>query len=201
MDIVCLDLEGVLVPEIWVRVADSTGIEALSATTRDVPDYDALMRQRLGLLDENKIGLADIQAAIAEMGPIEGAEGFLEALRERAQVVILSDTYYEFALPLMRRLGWPTLFCHRLETDGNGAITGYRLRMPDHKRGAVSAFRQLNFRVTAVGDSYNDTGMLAESDAGILFRAPENVIRDFPDFPVVETYPDLLEAIAEAENR
>lgn len=201
MDIVCLDLEGVLVPEIWIRVADSTGIEALRATTRDVPDYDVLMRRRLDLLRENGIGLADIQAAVAEMGPLEGAESFLDALRERAQVVILSDTYYEFALPLMRRLGWPTLFCHRLETDGDGAITGYRLRMADHKRGAVNAFRDLNFRVTAVGDSYNDTGMLAEADAGILFRAPENVIREFPAFPVVETYADLLEAIADAEIR
>ena len=197
MEIVCLDLEGVLVPEIWIAVAERTGIDALKATTRDIPDYHELMMQRLALMDENGLGLADVQAVVGKMGPLDGAAAFLDELRPDFQVVILSDTFYEFAQPLMRQLGWPTLFCHRLETDSGGAVTGYKLRMKDHKRQAVRAFHELNFRVTAAGDSYNDTGMLAEADRGILFQAPENVIEEFPQFPVVGTYGDLLRAIRE----
>ncbi len=197
MDIVCLDLEGVLVPEIWIEVAENTGIEALKATTRDIPDYGVLMRQRLALLEENGLGLGDIQAVVADMGPFDGAGAFLAELRESFQVVILSDTFYEFALPLMRQLGWPTLFCHRLEVNAKGAITGYKLRLADHKRKAVRSFRKLNFRVTAVGDSYNDINMLEDADRGILFRAPDNVIEEFPHLPVVKSYSDLLSAIRE----
>ncbi len=195
MDIVCLDLEGVLVPEIWIEVAENSGIEALKATTRDIPDYDVLMRQRLALLEESGLGLGDIQAVIADMGPFDGAGAFLAELRESFQVVVLSDTFYEFALPLMRQLDWPTLFCHRLEVNAKGAITGYKLRMANHKREAIRSFRTLNFRVTAAGDSYNDINMLEEADRGILFRAPDNVSAEFPHLPVVESYPDLLSAI------
>ncbi len=204
MDIVCLDLEGVLVPEIWVEVAEATGIGELKATTRDIPDYNVLMDQRLGLLDKNGLDLAAIQAVIDGIGPLDGAKAFLDELRRDFQVVILSDTFYEFAQPLMRRLGWPTLFCHRLETDGDGkaggTITGYKLRLEDHKRQAVRAFRELNFRVTAAGDSYNDTNMLAEADRGILFRAPDNVTAEFPEFQRAETYAELLQAITGPEG-
>ncbi len=196
VEIVCLDFEGVLVPEIWIEVAERTGIGELRATTRDFPDYDRLMGQRLRLLADNGLDLGDIQAVIDDMGPLDGAVAFLDELRQGAhQVVILSDTFYEFALPLVRKLGWPTLFCHRLEADAGGAITGYKLRMDDHKRHAVRAFRELRFRVTAVGDSYNDIGMLNEADQGILFRAPDNVIGDFSEFPVIESYAGLLTAI------
>ena len=200
MDIVCLDLEGVLVPEIWVEVAEATGIEGLKATTRDIPDYNVLMKQRLGLLDNNGLRLPAIQTVIDGMGPLDGAKAFLDELRREHQVVILSDTFYEFAQPLMRQLGWPTLFCHRLETDSNRTITGYKLRLDDHKRQAVRRFRELNFRVTAAGDSYNDINMLTEADRGILFRAPKNVTAEFPQFPVVETYDELLRAIIGAEQ-
>mgnify|MGYP001113769395 CR=1 FL=1 len=195
MEFVCLDLEGVLVPEIWIQVAKKTGIEGLRATTRDIPDYNELMRQRLKLMDGNGLVLADIQAVIDDMGPLEGAEAFLNGLREVTQVVILSDTFYEFARPLMRQLGWPTLFCHRLETDAAGSITGYRLRMDDHKRQTVRALHGLNFNVAAVGDSYNDTGMLTEADAGYLFRAPAKVVNEFPQFPVFDTYSELLSVV------
>lgn len=188
MHIACLDLEGVLVPEIWISVAERTGIAALRRTTRDEPDYDRLMKSRLEILAENGLGLRDIQAVIATLLPLDGAAAFLDWLRERHQVVILSDTFYEFAAPLMRQLGWPTLLCHRLECDASGRITGYRLRMPDQKRAAVRAFHTLRFRVIAAGDSYNDVAMLAEADAGILFRPPENVIREFPGFPVATDY-------------
>ena len=200
MDIVCLDLEGVLVPEIWVEVAEATGIEGLKATTRDIPDYNVLMKQRLGLLDNNGLRLPAIQTVIDGMGPLDGAKAFLDELRREHQVVILSDTFYEFAQPLMRQLGWPTLFCHRLETDSNRTITDYKLRLDDHKRQAVRRFRELNFRVTAAGDSYNDINMLTEADRGILFRAPKNVTAEFPQFPVVETYDELLRAIIGAEQ-
>ncbi len=197
MDIVCLDLEGVLVPEIWIEVAENTGIEPLKATTRDIPDYGVLMARRLALLEENGLGLGDIQAVIAGMGPFDGAAAFLAELRESFQVVILSDTFYEFALPLMRQLDWPTLFCHRLDVNAKGAITGYKPRLADHKREAVRSFRALNFRVTAAGDSYNDINMLEDADRGILFRAPDNVIEEFPHLAVVESYPGLLKAIRE----
>ena len=191
MEIACLDLEGVLIPEIWINFAERTGIEELRLTTRDVPDYDALMTRRLSILAENDLGLADIQEVIGGMAPLPGAGEFLDWLRERAQVVILSDTFYQFAAPLMRQLGWPTLFCHRLEIGEGGRVTNYHLRQKDGKRQAVKAFHQLNFRVIAAGDSYNDTTMLSEADAGILFQPPDNVIEEFPQFPVTRTYDEL----------
>lgn len=201
MEIVCLDLEGVLVPEIWINFAERTGIDALRATTRDIPDYDVLMKQRLRLLDEHGFGLPDIQQVIDEMGPLDGAPEFVAWLREHFQVVILSDTFYEFAQPLMRQLGWPTLLCHRLEVDANGRIADYRLRQKDPKRMAVKALHGLNYRVIAAGDSYNDTTMLAEADAGILFHAPQNVIDEFPQFPAVHTFPELKAEIIKASER
>ena len=192
--IACLDLEGVLVPEIWINVAERTGIAALRRTTRDEPDYDKLMRGRLAILDQHGLGLRDIQAVIEAMAPLDGASAFLDWLRSRTQVIILSDTFNEFAAPLMRKLGFPTLFCNRLEVDGRGRVAGYRLRIADGKRRAVEALRGLNFRVVAAGDSYNDTTMLEAADAGILFRPPANVIADFPHFPVTTTYDDLQQA-------
>lgn len=201
MQIVALDLEGVLVPEIWIAFSERTGIPELRRTTRDEPDYDKLMRSRLDLLRRHGLGLPDIQAVIRGMGPMPGAKEFLDALRARYQVVILSDTYYEFAMPLMAQLGMPTLFCHRLEVDAKGFVTGYRLRMPDQKRASVRALRSIAFEVIAAGDSYNDTAMLAEANAGILFRPPQNVIDEFPQFPVVRDYPALAAAVDEASRR
>jgi len=192
--IACLDLEGVLVPEIWINVAERTGIAALRRTTRDEPDYDKLMRGRIAILDEHKLGLPDIQKVIATMDPLEGALDFVEWLRSRTQVIILSDTFAEFAKPLMRKLGWPTLFCHGLEVEPAGRIAGYRLRIDDGKRRAVEALRSIAFRTVAAGDSYNDTTMLKAADAGILFRPPANVIADFPQFPVTTTYDELRAA-------
>lgn len=189
--IVCLDLEGVLVPEIWINVATRTGINELRLTTREVPDYDLLMKRRLGILDQHGLHLSDIQSVIATMTPLEGAQEFLGWLRERCQVIILSDTFSEFALPLMRQLGYPALFCHSLEVDATGRITNYVLRLPDQKRRSVAALRDLRFRVLAAGDAYNDTAMLAEADAGIFFRPPETVSRAFPQFPVTYTYDEL----------
>ncbi len=200
MELACLDLEGVLVPEIWINVAERTGIEELRLTTRDIPDYDQLMRGRLTLLAQHGLKLSDIQRVIAGLGPLEGASEFLDWLRERFQVVILSDTYYEFAMPLMRQLGWPTLFCHRLEVVDD-RIVSYTLRQPDSKREAVRAFHRLNFRVIAAGDSYNDTAMLAEAEAGILFRPPQNVIDEFPQFPVARTFKDMREEFRKASHR
>ncbi len=200
MNIICLDLEGVLVPEIWIDFAELTGIEALRATTRDIADYDELMQMRLAELDRHNLGLRDIETVIDRMAPFDGALRFLDELRARYQVIILSDTFYEFARPLMRQLNWPTLFCHTLETDEQGRISGYQLRMPDHKRAAVEAFRQLNFTVAAAGDSYNDTGMLGAAHHGFLFNAPDNVIEDFPDFPVMTNYAALSEAISDRLN-
>jgi phosphoserine/homoserine phosphotransferase len=191
VEIACLDLEGVLVPEIWINFAERTGIEELRLTTRDVPDYDALMTRRLSILAEHDLGLSDIQQVIGGMSPLAGAKEFLDWLRERAQVVILSDTFYQFAAPLMRQLGWPTLLCHRLEIGEGGRVSNYCLRQKDGKRQAVKAFHQLNFRVIAAGDSYNDTTMLSEADAGILFRPPDNVIEEFPQFPVARSYDEL----------
>lgn len=191
MHVVCLDLEGVLVPEIWIGVAERTGIEELRLTTRDVPDYDDLMTRRLALLDRHGLGLPDIRAVIDELGPLPGARAFLDELRERAQVILLSDTFYEFAHPLMRQLGWPTLFCHRLEVDERGRIRHYHLRQKDQKRQAVRALHGLGFSVVAAGDSYNDTTMLQEADGGVLFRPPENVVREFPQFPVARSYEEL----------
>ena len=182
--IACLDLEGVLIPEIWINVAERTGIDALRRTTRDEPDYDKLMQYRLGILDEHGITLPAIQEVIDAMGPLPGAKEFIDWLRERAQVIILSDTFYQFAAPLMRQLGHPCLFCHSLEVASDGRITGYRLRIDDGKRRAVESLRALNFRAVAAGDSYNDTTMLGAADAGILFRPPQKVIDEFPQFPV-----------------
>lgn len=201
MEIACLDLEGVLIPEIWIAFAERSGIPELRATTRDIPDYDQLMRQRLRILDEHKLGLPDIQAVIGGMSPLPGANEFLDWLRERFQVVILSDTYYEFAAPLMRQLGFPTLMCNRLGVDGAGRVVNYHLRQPDQKRQAVKAFHGLNFRVIAAGDSYNDTAMLGEADAGILFCPPENVVREFPQFPVTRDYAALRDAFLSAQRR
>ncbi|MBL26875.1 MAG: bifunctional phosphoserine phosphatase/homoserine phosphotransferase ThrH [Rhodospirillaceae bacterium] len=199
MLVACLDLEGVLIPEIWINVAARTGIDDLKATTRDVPDYDELMQFRLDVLARHGIGIADIQSVIAEMEPLDGARAFLESLRQRSQVIILSDTFYEFATPLMARLGWPTLFCHHLVIGDDGAVADYRLRIQDPKRKAVKALHGLNFRVIAAGDSYNDISMLSEADAGILFRPPQNVIDEFPQFPVTTDYAALANAFAEAE--
>jgi phosphoserine/homoserine phosphotransferase len=201
VEVACLDLEGVLVPEVWIGVTETMGIEALRATTRDIPDYGQLMRQRLEILDQNGIGLSQIQAVIAEMGPLEGAREFLDWLRENYQVVILSDTFYQFATPLMRQLGWPFLLCHHLQTDGAGHITGWDLCVPGHKREAVRAFHGLNFKVIAVGDSFNDTGMLGEADTGIFFSAPENVTRDFPGFQTTQDYGALKTAFQEASRK
>jgi phosphoserine/homoserine phosphotransferase len=198
--IACLDLEGVLVPEIWINVAERTGIEELRRTTRDEPDYDVLMRYRLGILDEHGIPLRRIQEVIDGMGPLPGAAGFLDWLRARAQVIILSDTFYQFAAPLMRQLGHPCLFCHTLEVDSDDRVIGYKLRIDDGKRRAVRALRDLNFRAVAAGDSYNDTTMLAEADAGILFRPPDNVIAEFPQFPVTRTYEELRDAFVAASG-
>ncbi|MCH8130958.1 MAG: bifunctional phosphoserine phosphatase/homoserine phosphotransferase ThrH [Deltaproteobacteria bacterium] len=198
MKLACLDLEGVLVPEIWINVAESTGIEALRRTTRDEPDYDVLMRSRLEILAEHGLRLSDIQEVIGRMRPLEGAAEFLDWLRERFQVVILSDTFYEFADPLMAQIGRPTLFCHRIETDDSGRVVAYHIRLEDQKRKAVEAFRQLNFQVIAAGDSYNDTSMLTEADAGILFRPPDNVIEDFPQFPVTRSFEELRAEFAKA---
>jgi phosphoserine/homoserine phosphotransferase len=196
--IACLDLEGVLVPEIWINVAERTRIPELRRTTRDEPDYDVLMKQRIAILARHGLGLPDIQRVIAGMQPLPGASEFLDWLRERVSVVILSDTFVEFAAPLMRQLGQPTLLCHSLEVDDRGRIVGYRIRLADQKRLAVKAFRQLNLRVIAAGDSYNDTAMLAEADAGILFRPPDNVIAEFPQFPVTRDYDELRRAIEAA---
>lgn len=201
MRIVCLDLEGVLVPEIWIEFAGRAGIPALRRTTRDEPDYDTLMKYRLAILAEHRLGLPDIQDVIAGMTPLPGARAFLDSLRESYQVVILSDTFYEFAHPLMRQLAWPTLFCHSLEIDPEGVVTGYRLRMPDQKRQAVRRFRELQFKVVAAGDSYNDTAMLEAAHGGILFSPPENVAREFPRFPVVRDYDALRAEIDRAFAR
>jgi phosphoserine / homoserine phosphotransferase len=201
VQIVCLDLEGVLVPEIWIAFSERTGIAELRRTTRDEPDYDKLMRFRLDLLRRHKLGLRDIQQVIAGMAPEPGARQFLDALRLAYQVVILSDTFYEFAMPLMAQLGFPTLFCHRLEADAEGFVAAYHLRLPDQKRAAVKAFKALNFKVVAGGDSYNDTAMLGEAHAGILFRPPQNVVAEFPQFPVVKDYAGLRTAIDAASAR
>ena len=201
MEIACLDLEGVLVPEIWIAFAEKTGIEALKKTTRDEPDYDVLMKYRLDILAEHNLGLNEIQEVIATLEPLPGARDFIDWLRERFQVVILSDTFYEFAQPLMRQLGFPTLLCHKLEVDGSGKVTDYKLRQANPKRQAVVGFKSMYYRTIAAGDSYNDTTMLAEADRGILFHAPQNVIDEFPQFPAVHTFDDLKKAFIEASDR
>lgn len=191
--VVTLDVEGVLIPEIWIAVAERTGIEELRRTTRDEPDYDVLMRGRLELLDRHGLGMTDVAEVIATLSPLDGAAAFLDELRSRTQVILLSDTFEEFARPLMAQLGWPTVLCHRLEIDTEDRIVDYRLRQPDQKRRAVAALHGLNYRVIAAGDSYNDTTMLAEADHGFLFRAPDNVIAEFPQFPALTEYDELLE--------
>lgn len=192
--IVTLDVEGVLVPEIWIAVSERTGIAELRRTTRDEPDYDKLMRFRLDLLAKHGLKMSMIADVIAGMGPLEGAREFLDDLRGRTQVVLLSDTFEQFGRPLMEQLGWPTIFCHQLIVE-NDQIVNYQLRMADQKRHAVRAFKGLNYRVVAAGDSYNDTAMLAEADAGFLFHAPDNVIREFPQFPALNTYEELSDHI------
>ena len=201
MEIACLDLEGVLVPEIWIAFAEKTGIEALKKTTRDEPDYDVLMRYRLDILREHGLGLNEIQDVIATLEPLPGAIEFVDWLRERFQVVILSDTFYEFASPLMKQLGYPTLLCHKLETADDGTVINYHLRQANPKRQAIVGFKSMYYRTIAAGDSYNDTTMLAEADAGILFHAPENVIAEFPQFPAVQTFADLKNEFIRASNR
>lgn len=201
MELACLDLEGVLVPEIWVNVAQRTGIEALRATTREVPDYDVLMRQRLAILEEHGLCLKDIQNVIDTLDPLPGAPEFLQWLRANFQVIILSDTFYEFAAPLMRKLGWPTLFCNYLDVDERDRVVGYQLRQPDQKRMSVISLHQLKFRVIAAGDSYNDTSMLKEADKGIFFRPPEKISAEFPDFPVTHEYAELSRQFCLASER
>lgn len=201
MEIACLDLEGVLVPEIWIAFAEKTGIEELKKTTRDEPDYDVLMRYRLDILKKNGLGLNEIQEVIATLEPLPGARDFIDWLRERFQVVILSDTFYEFASPLMKQLGYPTLLCHKLETAADGSVVNYHLRQANPKRQAIVGFKSMYYRTIAAGDSYNDTTMLAEADAGILFHAPDNVINEFPQFPAVQTFDDLKREFILASNR
>ena len=201
MELLCLDLEGVLIPEIWINFAERTGIDELRATTRDIPDYDELMKMRLGILDQHGYGLPDIQKVIDTLEPLDGAKEFVDWAREHFQLIILSDTFYEFARPLMKKLGWPTLFCHRLEVDDNGRITDYKLRQKDPKRMSIKAFHSLNYHCIAAGDSYNDTTMLSEAEQGILFHAPDNVIAEFPQFPSVHSYDDLKKEIVKASQR
>ncbi len=201
MQIVCLDLEGVLVPEIWIAFAQRTGIAEFSRTTRDEPDYDKLMQYRLALLRKHGLKLADIQAVIAGMAPMDGARDFLDDLRARFQVIILSDTFYEFADPLMQQLGRPTLFCHRLLTDDQGFVAEYRLRQPNQKFHAVNALKGLNYQVIAAGDSYNDTGMLGAADAGFFIHPPAGIVAQFPQFQVNHSYAELKASIAGAAER
>jgi len=195
VELVCLDLEGVLIPEIWIAFAEKTGIEELKATTRDIPDYDVLMKQRLEILAKHGYGINEIQEVIATLDPLPGAKEFVEWLNTRFQVIILSDTFYEFGMPLMAKLGYPTLFCHKLEVNEKGDIVNYHLRQKDPKRQSVRAFQLLNYRVIAAGDSYNDTTMLKQAEAGILFKSPQNVIDEFPQFPAVHTYEELKQEI------
>ena len=195
--IVTLDLEGVLVPEIWIAFADKTGIAALRRTTRDEPDYDVLMKGRLRILDEHGLGLREIQEVIGTLSPLEGAKAFLDELRSLTQVVILSDTFREFAQPLMRQLGWPCLFCHKLDVNAEGRIADYRLRQPNQKQRSVEAFRSLNYKVIAAGDSFNDTTMLGAANTGFFFHAPDSIKAQFPQFKPFDQYPDLLAAIKE----
>jgi phosphoserine/homoserine phosphotransferase len=198
MNIVCLDLEGVLIPEIWVNFAEKVGVEELKATTRDIPDYDELMRFRLDLVAKHDFRIQDIQAVIDSLTPLDGAKAFADQLRADYQLIILSDTFQEFAKPMMRQLQWPTLFCHQLIIDDEGRINDYKLRKPDHKRETVKRLHELNFNVVAAGDSYNDTTMLAEAEEGILFSPPQNVIDEFPQFPVANSYQQLRAEIDKA---
>jgi phosphoserine/homoserine phosphotransferase len=195
MHIVCSDLEGIFVPEIWINVAEKTGIKELRLTTRDISDYDVLMKKRLAILDENRLKIDDIKAVIATMDPLDGALEFLDWLRSRTQIIVVSDTFEQFARPLMQKLGWPTLFCHTLSITPDGSIAGYKLRQNDSKREAVISLKSLNYDTIAVGDSYNDITMLKQADTGILFDPPENVKNEFPEFPVTYNYDDLKKII------
>jgi len=201
MQVVCLDLEGVLIPEIWIAFAERTGIADFRRTTRDEPDYDKLMRWRLGLLRQHGLKLADIQAVIGGMAPMDGARDFLDDLRARYQVIILSDTFYEFADPMMRQLGRPTLFCHKLVVDADGFVADYKLRQPNQKFHAVNALKGLNYQVIAAGDSYNDTGMLGAADAGFFIHPPESIVAQFPQYPVNRSYAELKASIDGAAAR
>ena len=201
MHVICSDLEGVFVPEIWINVAERTGIDELRLTTRDISDYDVLMKRRLAILDANGLKLKDITDVIATMEPLSGARQFLDWLRARTQVIVVSDTFVEFARPLMEKLAWPTLLCHSLRIDGSGAIAGYKLRQADGKRKVVQAFKRLNFKVLAMGDSYNDVNMLKEAHEGFLFRPPQNVIDEFPQFPVATTYDELKDVFGKMLKR
>jgi phosphoserine/homoserine phosphotransferase len=201
MQLVCTDLEGVLVPEIWISVAQKTGIDALKLTTRDIADYDVLMRKRLAILNANGLKLQDITDVIDTMDPLDGAVEFLDWLRSKTQVVIVSDTYEEFAKPLMEKLGWPCLLCNSLSVDATGAISDYHLRQKDGKRHVVKAFQGLNYKVIAMGDSYNDITMLETADAGILFRPPETIIDAYGHFPVVQSYDSLRRELSRALHR
>tara|TARA_S200000501_G_C20766084_1_gene718371 strand:- start:21 stop:644 length:624 start_codon:yes stop_codon:yes gene_type:complete len=195
---ICLDLEGVLIPEIWINVAERTGISTLNRTTRDEPDYDRLMSYRLGILDQNDIKMDDITSTIGSMNPMEGAIEFLGSLESRWPTLLLSDTFSQFAKPMMKKLGYPTLLCHTLLIDETGRIEDWKIRCDDHKRKTVESLMQMNYQVIAAGDSYNDTSMLSAASAGILFRPPENVIAEFPQFPVARDYSELIDAIESA---
>jgi phosphoserine / homoserine phosphotransferase len=197
----CLDLEGVLLPEIWVKFAEKTGIEELKLTTRDIPDYDELMQARLKILADHNLKIHDIQKVIATLSPLDGAVDFLQWLKSEFQVIILSDTYYEFIGPLMKQLDYPTVFCHSLVIDENGIIADYKLRQTDQKTKAVKALQSLNFQVISAGDSYNDTGMLQQADGGILFCPPENVIKDFPQFPVAKNYAEFKSLLISTKEK
>ena len=198
MNIVCLDLEGVLVPEIWVAFAEETGIPQLKKTTRDEPDYDKLMKWRLGILKEHGLGLKEIQETIAKIDPMPGAKEFLDELRSMTQVIIISDTFTQFAAPLMKKLGWPTIFCNSLEVAENGEITGYRMRVENSKYSTVKALQSIGFETIASGDSHNDLGMIKASKAGFLFKSTEQIKKDNPELPAYETYDELMEAIKKA---
>lgn len=200
MQIVCCDLEGIFVPEIWINVAEKTGIKELRLTTRDISDYDVLMQKRLALLDENGLKIEDIKAVVATMNPLEGAVEFLEWLRSCTQVIVVSDTFVQFARPLMRKLGWPTLFCHTLSIDPDGTITGYNLRQRDSKRHVVICLKSLYYKTIAVGDSYNDISMLKEADNGILHNPPENVKDEFPEFPLSYSFDELKDILLNLMN-
>ncbi len=200
MNVLCLDLEGVLIPEVWLAVAEETGIDALTKTTRDIPVYDDLMQMRLGVLAENDLPLSLIETVIDRLEPLEGAREFLDWARQRFQVAIISDTFYQFAMPFMAKLGWPTLLCHRLVVEDD-RITGYRIRQPDPKRCSVRAFRSLEYRILAAGDSYNDVSMLEEADAGFFFKAPDNVRADYPQYAAAEDYEGLQTLLATADEK
>lgn len=201
MEIICLDLEGVLIPEIWIAFAEKTGIDALKATTRDIQCYDELMTMRLDTLAKHNLGLPEIQEVIGTLSPLDGALEFTQWIRRHYQLIILSDTFYEFARPLMQQLDWPTIFCHKLEVADSGKITDYKLRQPDQKRQAVKALHGLNYTVYAAGDSYNDTTMLSEADKGFLFHAPDNVKAEFPQYEAFDAYDDLKAAFANVSPR